>query len=177
MRPLVFLALSLFWIGCSELPDAGDQVKKLHRQPDQIIWNGRIEVVTNGKLESIVQARRIETFEKEKVTTLDSGVVVDFYDKNGKHSSRLTSQSARVEDAKNLFLARGNVVVVSDSGDVLRTERLYWDQQKQKITSDTLVILVTRQDSLRGFNFESNDDLTSWQLTNATGQTTRTLNK
>lgn len=167
----------LLLLGCSKLPEGKAPEQSSQPPPSQVIWNGTIEVMENGQLSSVIRAGQIQTFEKNKATLLDSGVVVDFYNKRGQHTSVLTSQRARVEEAKDLFLAQGDVVVTSDSGAVLRTERLYWDKAQQRIRSDTLVVMTTQYDSLRGYVFEANEDLTSWQLQQPTGQTFRRVKK
>lgn len=172
MKLLVIFAL-FFLSACSRIPDSTTKSESEVESPDQVIWNGKIEVVEKGDLQSVVNAGKISLFNKRKVTLLDSGVVVDFYNKVGKHTSRLVADSARVDDMQDLFVAQGNVVVASDSGAILRTERLFWDRARRKVHSDTLVVLTTEYDSLRGYKFESNADLTTWQLQQPMGQTFR----
>lgn len=166
------LLILLILIGCTRVEEpSGD--RNSVKMPDQEIWNGKIEISENGKLQSVVRAGYMRIFEKRKQTFLDSGVVVDFYNKQGLHTSVLTADSAEIDERMNLFVAQGNVVVTSDSGAVLRTPRLYWDKDKQRIRSDTLAFLTTALDSLRGINFESDENLTSWSLAQPTGQTLR----
>lgn len=177
MRILHPLMLWLFIIACSKLPETQMGESGTSRAPDQVVWNGRIEVIEGGKLKSVIQAGKISTYEKRKITELDSGVVVDFYNSRGIHSSQLTSRSARIEEITDLFMAQDSVVVVSDSGATLRSERLYWNRKARKIHSDTLVVMTTAYDSLRGFDFEADEDLTSWSLQRPTGQTFRRAEK
>jgi LPS export ABC transporter protein LptC len=177
MRIIKSLLPLLFVIACSKLPESQTGESGESQAPDQVIWNGRIEVIEGGKLKSVIQAGKISTYEKRKITELDSGVVVDFYNSRGTHSSQLTSRRARIEEVTDLFLAQDSVVVVSDSGATLRSERLYWDRQARKIRSDTLVIMTTEYDSLRGYDFEADEDLTSWSLKQPTGQTFRRMGK
>ena len=147
----------MFVIACSKLPESQMGEGGESRAPDQVIWNGRIEVIEEGKLKSIIQAGKISTYKKRKITELDSGVVVDFYNSRGVHSSQLISRRARIEEITDLFMAQDSVVVVSDSGATLRSERLYWDRKERKIRSDTLVVMTTEYDSLRGFDFLTSD--------------------
>jgi len=177
MRDIRALFLALLVMGCSQLPESQTSEGGESQTPDRVIWNGRIEVTEGGKLKSVIRAGKISTFEKRKITELDSGVVVDFYNKQGIHSSTLTSQRAKVEEVTDLFMAQGDVEVVSDSGATLRSERLYWDRKERRIRSDTLVIMTTEYDSLRGFDFEAEEDLTSWRLQRPTGQTFRRVGK
>jgi len=159
--------------GCADVDEPVSGDKASHEQPDQEIWNGKVEVTDDGVLKSVVQAGYMQYFEHERLTLLDSGVVVDFFSKQGQHTSVLTSQRARIDERLDQFVALGDVVVTSDSGEVLRTERLYWDKDDQRIKSDTLVTLLTALDSLRGYDFESDENLTDWVLKNPRGQTMR----
>ncbi len=173
MRRTLILTCLLLIVGCSRVEEPVPKSPGTEALPDQEIWNGVIEISDDGKLKSVVRAGYIRVFEKKKLTLLDSGVVMDFYNEAGKHTSVLTAERAEIDERINLFVARGNVVVTSDSGEVLRTERLYWDKQKKRIRSDTLAVLTTDVDSLRGYNFESDENLTSWVLEQPTGQTLR----
>ncbi len=177
MRALKLLVFLLCVIGCSKMPESQTGEGGASQAPNQVIWNGRIEVIEGGKLKSVIQAGKISTYEKRKITELDSGVVVDFYNSRGIHSSQLTSRCARIEELTDLFMAQDSVVVVSDSGAMLRSERLYWDRKAHKIRSDTLVVMTTEYDSLRGFDFQADEDLTSWSLQRPTGQTFRRAGK
>ena len=168
----VILSLAFIFVGCAEIDEPSTGGERTDA-PDQEIWGGKIEITQDGKLQSIVRAGYIQLFEKKQITLFDSGVVVDFYNKQGQHTSVLTSERARIDERIDLFLALGNVVVVSDSGETLRTERLYWDKEKKKIRSDTLAVLTTAVDSVLGYNFEADENLSSWTLENPTGQTMR----
>ena len=162
----------LFW-SCAQVEESTEGMVENDQMPDEEIWNGRIEVIEKGRLKSVVQAGYIQLFEEKKLTLMDSGVVVDFFNAQGQHTSVLRSRRAHIDERIDLFVALGSVEVVSDSGEVLRTERLYWDKNEKRIHTDTLAILTTAVDSLRGYDFESDENLTSWTLKNPTGQTFR----
>jgi LPS export ABC transporter protein LptC len=177
MWRIIILAALIAVAGCTRLYESTPSDKNAENLPSQTISQGKIDVVKGGRLEYIIQAGRIRSYEKERLTLLDSGVVVDFFDREGRHTSKLTSDEARVDEGKNVFKALGNVVVRTDSGDMLLTERLFWDEAKRKIRSDTMVTMMTEFDSLRGYNFEADEDLTSWQIQRPSGQTMRKLEK
>jgi LPS export ABC transporter protein LptC len=171
------ISVVFLMVGCANLPESPTLDKNRDKLPDQTISQGKIDVVKEGRLQYVIHAGRIRTFEKDRLTLLDSSVVVDFFNQAGAHTSVLTSAQARVEETKNIFLAQGNVVVKTDSGATLRTERLFWDEAKRKIRSDTLVTMITQYDSLRGYNFDAAEDLSSWQIQQPTGQTMREFGK
>ena len=144
--------------------------------PEQEIWNSTITLSRDGIISSRIQAGHISRFKTKTETFLDSGVVVDFYDKQGRHTSKLTSLTGTVIGKQNDLYARGNVVVVSDSGHVLRTEAIRWDHTIEKIISDTFVTITTEFDTVYGFGLVSDGQLGNWEIKKPTGTTVRELN-
>lgn len=162
-KPVVVLGLTLFcFAGCSRQDQeivSTDQEKKEY--PSQEGWNSQIYLSKAGRLQAVVRYGHMMKFDGLKVYQFDEGVVVDFYDDRGNHTSHLTSDAGEYHEATEDVTGRGNVVVVSDSGLTLRTDVLRWDNRTEKIISDTLVMLTTPDyDTLYGVGFESNADLT-----------------
>ncbi|KAA3661160.1 MAG: hypothetical protein DWQ10_05135, partial [Calditrichaeota bacterium] len=92
----------------------------------------------------------------KKQTKFDGGIVVEFFNKEGEHSSHLTADRGVVYDTRRNFDAFGNVVLVSDSGSVLYTEELRWDNVREKIYSNVYSMFTTAEgDTLYGESFES----------------------
>ena len=92
--------------------------------PSQESWITTVTFTDSGIVKAILKAGHIAAYEATKQTLLDSGVHVDFFDEHGVHSSVLTSRTGKVDEATNNLEADGNVVVVSDSGVVVETEKL-----------------------------------------------------
>ena len=103
---------------------------------------------------------------------IDSGVHLDFFDEKGNHSSVLTSRSGKVDQATNNLEAIGNVVVVSDSGVVVETERLFWDNARQLIHSEDFVKITSPKERLQGHGFESDQSLRNYKVFRVTGTAT-----
>lgn len=82
-----------------------------------------------------------------------------------------------MDEQKNNLVALKNVVVISDSGVTLYTEKLEWNQKQEKILSDTLVTIITAQDTMRGIGLESDAQLTNWKIFKPAGVTDRKLEK
>jgi len=138
--------------------------------PDQETWNATSSLTRAGKKVGIIKAGIIKKYRKKSVTLLSDSIQVDFFDKEGRHTSVLTSLGGEVLDVKQDMVAYGNVVVVSDSGITLRTDTLYWDNKRQKVISKIPVIFTTLTDTLFGDSFESDPDLTNYQITNPRGK-------
>ena len=82
----------------------------------------------------------------------------------------LTAQSATVDDITKNMTARGNCVVVSDSGTTLTTEVLQWDNRRRKIHSDQFVRIVSPKEILQGYGFEADQNLNDYVIYRISGQ-------
>ena len=71
---------------------------------------------------------------------------------------------------RNDLIARKNVVVVSDSGFILLSEELKWDNQRGLIITEEFVTLITENDTLYGTGFESDRSLKNYKIFNPTGK-------
>jgi len=144
--------------------------------PDQQGWNSKMTATINGRVSAIIQYGHMERYANQRVVRFDGGVEVDFYNAEGKHSSNVKSKRGTLYEPNNDVEAIENVIVVSDSGMTLRSERLRWDQQRQKIlTNDFVVITTAERDTLWGHGFESDQSLKNWSILRPTGVTEKKL--
>jgi LPS export ABC transporter protein LptC len=137
--------------------------------PSQESWNSAITFSDSGIVKAIVHAGHIYSFDNTSVTHLDSGVIVDFYDELGHHTTTLTSKQGIVDEGTNNLEATGNVVVKSDSGTVVYTEKMYWNNQRQQIYSPEFVRIVSPKERLQGTGFESDHNLRNYRIFKVTG--------
>ena len=68
--------------------------------------------------------------------------------------------------------ARKDVVVVNSKGERLNTEKLIWDERKEKLSSDQHVKISTAEEIIYGNGFEANQDFSSYKIFNVTGRIT-----
>jgi LPS export ABC transporter protein LptC len=126
----------------------------------QEIWKSKMILSKTGRLQAVVNYGHMMKYDTSEVYFFDDGVIVDFFNKGGEHSSHLTSSKGEYNGKTEDVIGKGNVYVESDIGEKLRTYRLKWDSRREKILSDTLVQIITlEQDTLYGVGFESNADL------------------
>ena len=173
----VLIILAIFMIlNCSKIeeeqPFTSAEQKKF---PDQESWESTITMTKEGKRFAEVWAGYIAVYNSENITILKDSIHADFFDKNGNHNSVLTADSGIVMNNTNNLSAFGNVVVISDSGIVLESEELNWDNEKQKIISNVEVRFTTADDTLIGDSFISNPDLTNYEIENARGYSRRKI--
>lgn len=164
----LLLALSLFIIGlfaCSKEEKAEIVNQENLVFPDQEGWHSSVFYSTNGVVTAQINYGHMQRFKKRNVVDFDKGIVIDFYDEKGKHTSKLTSNKGKLNEASSGIEAFGNVVVVSDSGINLQTEHLWWDNSIEKVMSDEFVTITTLDnDTLYGYGFESDQYLNNWEI-------------
>ena len=137
--------------------------------PSQESWNSTITFTDSGIVKAIVKAGHIYAYDNSRVSYLDSGVVVDFFDEFGQHTTVLTSRKGTVDEGTNNLEATGDVVVKSDSGTVVYTEKMFWNNQRQLIHSPEFVRIVSPNERLQGTGFESNHNLRNYKIFKVTG--------
>jgi LPS export ABC transporter protein LptC len=137
--------------------------------PSQESWHSTITFSDSGIVKAIVQAGHIYAYDNSRVTHLDSGVVVDFFDEFGKHTTQLRSLRGAVDEGTNNLEATGNVIVKSDSGTTVYTEKMFWTNEKQLIHSPEFVRIVSPKEQLQGTGFESDHNLRNYKIFKVTG--------
>lgn len=171
MKQFVLLFCFAFaLIGCEEKvkPSVLSGVSST-QLPSQESWHSTITFSDSGIVKAIVKAGHIYAYDNSRVTNLDSGVVVDFFDEFGKHTTQLTSKRGSVDEGSNNLEATGNVVVKSDSGTTVYTEKMFWNNQRQLIHSPEFVRIVSPKEQLQGTGFESDHNLRNYKIFKVTG--------
>ena len=152
----------LFLFACSDRGE--DYSPKSYLAYDNEISHPKISIYQDKHL--VVRSTSKKLLKNDNDDAILVGnVVADFYNDQGLHRSRLYSDSARVENISNNLRALGNVRVVSDSGYVLFSNEIYWNNQYKLVTSDDSVMFTNLDlDTLYGVGFESNMDLTNSKI-------------
>ncbi|MEA1897727.1 MAG: LPS export ABC transporter periplasmic protein LptC, partial [Bacteroidota bacterium] len=97
------------------------------------------------------------------------GILVHFYNKQGKEESYMSSKYAIYHEEDNLWEASDSVVVVNSEGEILNTELLFWDEKTEKIYSSKFVKITTMNDVIHGEGFEADQTFSTWNIKKMTG--------
>lgn len=173
-RALIIVATCLAWPACMDVEPEAGQTASMRDQPDQEGWNSTVIISTGGITDARITYGHMKRWNHRQLTTFGDSVHVDFFE-NGRHTATMTADSGEIRGDNSNLTAFGRVNIQSDSGLSMRTERIYWDNQKQTVFADGFVTLTTEEDTLYGYAFESNKDLTNWRMRNAYGQTGRDI--
>ncbi|MDR0332785.1 MAG: LPS export ABC transporter periplasmic protein LptC [Dysgonamonadaceae bacterium] len=93
------------------------------------------------------------------------GIYVEEFDSLFTIVTTIKADTAWNFTAKELWQLRGNVKIVSISGDEFETEELFMSQSEERFFSDKY-IEIRREDGtiIRGTGFESNQSMTEWTI-------------
>ncbi|MDP4266323.1 MAG: LPS export ABC transporter periplasmic protein LptC [Bacteroidota bacterium] len=92
------------------------------------------------------------------------GIKVWFYDPNLNVTSSISANWALSHDKERYVEAKNDVVVINAKGEKLNTEHLFWDEKKEKITSDVFVKITTAREILIGDGLESDQTFTKYVI-------------
>lgn len=175
----------------SEASAALEQETERATAPDQVTGDARFFIYENDRPRALVDAKRMERYEREDSTyTLlhsrpDSSLASGASDSTGgrvtarifaekKDSVTATIQSDRLvyRGDEQRFDARGRVVVTTAAGKRLESEHLAWLEEKRRITTPGFVRITTPTDRIQGYGLRADENLDSYQLRRVTGQVT-----
>ncbi len=163
-RQAAFLMMLVFLVGCerssqSGLQPGGDEI------PDQEGWHSQVVVTQKGQRTAVIRYGHMQKFSKKDMVLFNDGIEVDFYNPDGEHTSNLVAEEGRMWERIGKVEAFKNVVVTTDSGMVLKTQYLVWEQQEEKIYTDKMVTITTKDgDVLTGQGFESDQNFEKWVI-------------
>ncbi|MBD3371791.1 MAG: LPS export ABC transporter periplasmic protein LptC [Candidatus Coatesbacteria bacterium] len=161
----LLIGVVLFAGGCGE--DRPVDFVPAEDEPDQTIASFTLRQTENGELTWELVAELALIWDKENLTIANEPVV-DFYEQ-GEHQATLTAHEGTVNMLSNDMQARGGVVVVAEDGAELRTEVLNWDSRRERLFTEQPVTLIKAGTEITGQGFESDPDLTDWQIREPSG--------
>ena len=173
----LFILFSLLLLSCSEneskvVPAQIKDTLDASQKADLISWDIEVLFVDSSYTKAVLNARRARMFSERQLTYLDGGLKVEFLSKiTGKRVSLLTADSARIDDKTKNMLAQGKVLVIADSSQTrLETTLLSWDNSNQKLFSTEFVKITLPQQTIQGWGFESDLNLTNYKIFKVSGE-------
>ncbi len=171
MKYIIFpIIIWLFIYGCTrEKVEPTVNVQLTAEEiPDQESWNSTIFFTDSGRTRAILIAGHLKVFSKNRETLLDSNIRIDFYNNEEIHTTTLTAKRGRVDEKTNNLYAIDSVVAVNDSGIVITSDEMMWRNNDRKIVSDKYVTIVSPNEIIEGYGFESDQNLRNYIIYNIT---------
>ena len=167
MKRCLFFLIFQFACQSNELQRSGETRQG---RPDAESWDAVITLTNKGAKRGVIRSGHLEKYNDNEFILLDQNVDADFFNEEEVFTTNLKSLVAEIDEEEDFLVAIGNVVVVTDSGVTLFTDTLSWDNQKEKVfTSDSVIFITEKKDTLYGIGFESDIELNNWKILQPTG--------
>ena len=167
MKRCLFVLIFQFACQSNELQRSGETRQG---RPDAESWDAIITLTNKGAKRGVIRSGHLEKYNDKEFILLDQNVDADFFNEEEVFTTNLKSLVAEIDEEEDFLIAIGNVVVVTDSGVTLFTDTLSWDNQKEKVfTSDSVIFITEKKDTLYGIGFESDIELNNWKILQPTG--------
>ena len=99
----------------------------------------------------------------------EKGVYLEKFDTLFRVDASIKADTAYYHEKKKLWELKGHVQILSQRGDKFQTDLLFWDEKKEKVYSDKFIQIEQEDKIIKGYGFESNQDLTEYEIKNTTG--------
>ncbi|MBX3102172.1 MAG: LPS export ABC transporter periplasmic protein LptC [Bacteroidetes bacterium] len=145
MRRMGILLGIVGWVSACQPPENAPVDLNALRQGEPLSksFHVRFMYTDSARVRARIQARSMEEVLEgtppQRIRQANEGLHIIFYDIKGAQQSSLTAERGRLDESKGMAEALGNVVVTTVEGDVLETERLVWEQRKNRIYTNEFV--------------------------------------
>lgn len=130
-----------------------------------------IDYTEHGRLSSRIFTPKMQSYDRDGVLYDEflEGIDVKVYNDSGRVTSTIRANYALYWREKKVWEARYRVCAVNLNGDTIRTEQIFWDQQAGRVYTGANVQVRTKDATLYGRGFESDDRFEQWVFREPTG--------
>lgn len=101
---------------------------------------------------------------QEPYWSFSKGLHFDRFDPNYNVDAQINCDQATFWSEKKLWYLKGNVKCTNLEGERFETPELYWDQQMERIYSDSTIVIYRQNLKITGKGFESNQTFTNYRI-------------
>ncbi|MBL8002172.1 MAG: LPS export ABC transporter periplasmic protein LptC [Flavobacteriales bacterium] len=139
--------------------------------PDRVTRNAEYLYSDSGFVKNRLRAGLVNEFagKDARRTEIDSGLVLTFFDRQGREGSELKARRGRILTEQKRMEVEGAVVFTNARGERLETERLVWSQDSHRVHTDRPVRITRAQDILFGQGLDATEDFSRYTIRRITG--------
>lgn len=170
---LVLLSAAMLFSCTEELPVL-NRFEGSGDIPTLTVENIRTSYTENGKNKGQLQATLAKSYDEaiEPYVDFPKGISIVMFDDNDKIKTSMTANKFIYYKSKRTWEAMGNVVISNIGGDILKTNKLFGDDNENKIFTNEFVQITKSDGTLingKG-GFESNIEFTIYQFIDVNGR-------
>lgn len=171
-KRMIAIYLLFIAIGCNELNETPNMSDN-RDFPSRTLKNAKVVFKDSGFIKIDLRSPLIEEYGMVDTpyTLFPKGINLNYFNKNIDSPGYLRADWVKMIEMKGYYEGRGNVVLISEQGDTLKTDKLFWNSKDRRVyTKDTVYIVTKLGDSIQANNgLEAKDDLTEYTLFNNRG--------
>ena len=162
-HPLIIIAIITVSISLLSCENKIDIIPKseILTLPSQTANDFQSVLTDSGKIQLVMSSTLMEQYENvdSKYLEFINGIKILFYDGHKEPVASVTSKYAKYLQTDNIWELRDSVVVINEKNEMLETELLNWNQERDLIYTDRYVKITSEDQIIHGFGFESDSHL------------------
>lgn len=119
-----------------------------------------------------ISAAQWDVYDKaeEPYWEFPKGIYLDRFDQDLSIDASIESDYAKYLEKPQIWELRKNVKATNLQGERFESELIYWDQKKERIYSDTAIVVHRAKYTINAMGFESDQTLTNYDFYKITGR-------
>ena len=169
---IMTIVVLIFHTSCSEKSKNGTIVTE-HRDSLAIMstYNVSTIISDSGRISYKVEADEWKIFDRRnpQYWAFEKGVYLEKYDKEMNIEATVKCDTAYYYNEKKLWKLTGNVNIINPKDEKFYTNLMYWDQDKERLYSDSYIKIEQTDQITEGVGFSANQNLSVWEIKNTKG--------
>ena len=166
------IVVLVFHVSCGDKSKSGTIVTE-HRDSLAVMstYNVSTIISDSGRISYKVEADEWRIYDRRKPPhwAFEHGVYLEKYDSEKNIEATVRCDTAYYYNEQKLWKLIGNVNIKNPKNERFYTNLMYWDQEKEKLYSDSYIKIEQDDQITEGMGFSANQNLSVWEIKNTKG--------
>jgi len=169
----LLLAVYVFISSCSSnKPEEIQAISNQEEMPTLIMREVESVITDSGKVKLRIITAEMLQYPNADESYIDfpKGINAILYYPDGSIEGQIKASNAIYFDKKGLWELNNDVEAISQKNEILNTEQLFWDVNKEIIYSDKFVKITSNDGIWMGTGFDADQTMHNWEIRNLSGE-------
>jgi len=169
---IVMLGCMAMFFSCNNSLKEVQKIGISDNEPIGVAENINVKKTDSGRVTiNLISSKMLDFSNRDFPYTefLDSFTLYIYDDNDDTKKTTVVADYAIIYEQTGLNDLRGNVVITSADGEILKSEQLYFDQKKAWLFTNNPVTFKTKTDEIHGNGFDSDSKLQNAEVLEVTG--------
>lgn len=170
------LALLIVFILSSCFRNTAKEIHEVEEEQERasfIVQDLHTTITDSGYVKYDFETPELEQYDNVEDPYIDFPVGLKFkmYSEHGQTlKTTVRCNNARFFKDRNLWELNNDVEAVTQKGEILNTEQLFWDTKNHNIYSEKFVKISTQSQLITGYGFESDEKMSKYEIKRPGGE-------